>query len=207
MRRGGEGRSGYGHPCSEETRKFLSESRLGENNPAFGKKQSKETIEKRLLSRLNNPKNKNMYKKRKIDHEKIAEKQRKTTYKITDPDNNVTITNNLKKYSEERGILKSGLKNNVRGNSIKYRGYTCRKIVFDKKGNMVEVYKYIRKPKTYKKYKIFFSNGDEEIVSHLPNYCRQHNICYEKLINSIYQQTRKHRKICVYENIKITKIE
>ena len=46
MTDGGDGT--FNHKISEETRKKISESKIGSKNPQFGKKQSKELIEKRF---------------------------------------------------------------------------------------------------------------------------------------------------------------
>lgn len=125
---GGEGTKGF--KFSEESKKKMSETRKGENNPFYGKSHTQKSKCRNLnYFGENNPRYGTTL------SEETKEKQRKKLckriYEIICPDGSILITNNLKKFCREYNLNDSNLYATIRGKQSNHKGYIA-KIIDEK---------------------------------------------------------------------------
>lgn len=103
--RGGDTTFGYKH--SEETKLKVSEHHAdvsGKNNPMFGKRRTKE------------------------EKLKMGENRCKNNYKITEPDGNILIIKNLRRFCRENKLTRFYMYQVANGKKEKYKSYKCERL-------------------------------------------------------------------------------
>lgn len=104
-----------GYKQSQETKE---KNRLAH----LGKKQSKESIDKRIKTRKFNNKPQTEYQKQK------AREANQKTWKIITPEGNEEIITNLRQYSLERGLDPGNMMHVARGKQSQHKGYRVFKL-------------------------------------------------------------------------------
>ena len=140
----GENHPWYGKTHSEETKRKISETkkeqfasgirvpRKGFKNSEeakeknrqshLGKKQSEETISKRVKTRTENKKPQTDFQKQK------AREANEKTWRILTPEGNEEIITNLRQYSLERGLDPGNMMHVARGRQKQHKGYIVFKV-------------------------------------------------------------------------------
>jgi len=107
-----------GKKHSDETKEKIRQSKLGDKNPMFGKKLTEK--QKQILSDAN--RNRVIPESEK---ERRSNSACKYSYTITTPDNDIIITNNLKKFCRDNNLNHGTMYMVVNGKRKHHKGYKC----------------------------------------------------------------------------------
>jgi group I intron endonuclease len=119
---GGEGTIGF--KFSESSKKHMSETRMGENNPFYGKRHTEKAKKRNFdYSGENNPRFGATLTE--ITKEKQRNKLCKRLYEVSCPDGTIVSTNNLKKFCRDYNLDDSNLYNTIKRKQSNHKGYVA----------------------------------------------------------------------------------